>query len=398
MAKRIAVITTWYPPQQSIATQRMSALVDYLSKHYQITVFALDHRQHIVQKESIEVRYHRTYAFTEILKSNTADNALLHKAKTALRIVISKFIKSPLKRWKEATQADFLQQHQQRAFDLVISSYAPAETHEVVLHVKKQFPNLPWIADMRDEMSNNAHLLPHQFEAMRQLEERINEHAQAITSVSLPIVKTFERLCPKVKHFAEIRNGFNHSFKRDTTTVSNDGPFRMGYFGTFYGTRKPHVLLAALKELPLDFTLELFGVHHNFDIPKELATRVRIHEPLPYAQAIEAMARMHANIQLHPRSDMKGVYTGKLFDYISVQVPVIALVDTDDVAADLIREFNCGYIAEFDDLEQNKQALLQAYTDWQNKIQRIASDEQVASLHREKQLEKLVPLIDELCA
>ena len=53
------------------------------------------------------------------------------------------------------------------------------------------------------------------------------------------------------------------------------------------------------------------------------------------------MNEMDANIMLHPRGERKGVYSGKLFDYISAQKPIIACVDKNDVAAELIYSFDC---------------------------------------------------------
>jgi len=401
MAKRIAIITTWYPPQQSIAAQRMIAMAEYFSQHYQVTVFALDNRKHVVQRENIEVRYSSSYPLLEALKSNTADGAWKHKIKTALRIVLSKFIPSPMKRWKEATQADFVHQHQTTPFDLVISSYAPAEAHEVVLFAKKQFPSLPWIADMRDEMSANPFLSSEEKNRLRNVEIQVNDHAQALLAVSKPILQQFEELCPAIPVHLEIRNGFYHRFKRSAASVSVSEIFKIGYFGTFYGSIKPTHFFEAVQlwtaEHPsVKMEIHLFGVHHNFTVPSALQSRIIVHDRLPYEHAISTMAGMSVNLLLHPKNNRKGVYTGKLFDYISVQVPVLAMIDPDDVAADLIREFNCGYIAEFDDVAQNKNALQQAYLDWTKQIQRIANDSQVATLHRDKQLEKFVELIEKI--
>lgn len=403
MAKRIALITTWYPPQQSIATQRMFAMAEYLSLNYHVTVFTLDNRKHVVQRENLEVRYAPSYRLLEVLKSNTADRAWKHKLKTALRIVLNMCLPSPMKRWKEATQSDFLHQHQTAPFDLVISSYAPAEAHEVVLFAKKQFPTLPWIADMRDEMSANPFLSSEEKKRLRNVELQVNKHAQALLAVSKPILEQFKELCPDIPRHLEIRNGFNHPFKRLDASIAVSETFKIGYFGTFYGAIKPnHFFEAAvlwLAEHPsVHFEIHLFGVHRNFTVPAAMESRIIIHERLPYEQAITAMMGMSVNLLLHPKNNRKGVYTGKLFDYISVQVPVLAMIDPDDVAADLLREFNCGYIANFEDIAENKSVLEQAFTNWKTGKILAATDDEVASLHRQKQIEKVIQLIEEICA
>jgi hypothetical protein len=150
-------------------------------------------------------------------------------------------------------------------------------------------------------------------------------------------------------------------------------------------------------EIPdFDFVFEIVGAHQNFSIPKEISDKVKLLEPLKYFAAIEKMATLDANVIIHPRSKQKGVFTGKLFDYISVQKPVLAFVDKEDVAAKLIEEFDCGYTAEFSETSENKHIIFQAYLDWKNHQIKFASDEQVQSLHRKKQVEKLNHLISKL--
>jgi hypothetical protein len=143
-----------------------------------------------------------------------------------------------------------------------------------------------------------------------------------------------------------------------------------------------------------DFKFEIVGAHKNFVIPEQFKLKMNIHPVLPYNEAIVQMAKMDLNVQLHPKSEQKGIFTGKLFDYISVQKPVLALVDSEDVAAQLIRNFDCGYIAEFDSVEQIKSAIIAAYSDWKLNHIRFASKENVLSLHRKKQVEKLRELME----
>jgi hypothetical protein len=109
------------------------------------------------------------------------------------------------------------------------------------------------------------------------------------------------------------------------------------------------------------------------------------------------MQTMHANILIHPRTEMKGVYTGKLYDYLSVCRPVLGLVDNDDVAAELIRAMNAGYVAEFSSIEEIENEILHLFEDWRNNNLRIPDLEKVQLLHRKEGVKKLKNLINELC-
>jgi glycosyltransferase involved in cell wall biosynthesis len=400
--KRIALITTWFPPQQSVATNRMLAFVEYLSVDFEIEVFCLSQKNETIDwKHNVKVHYSSSSNLFERLKDFQSDGPLLHKFKVGTRILLSKFIKSPLKKWQLASTKKLFKRHSENSFDVIISSYSPQEAHLVSIEFCKKHPTIPWIADMRDEMSTNPYLKKTAKLNFEKTESEVNKYASALLSVSEPIIADFKRICPSIPHFLEVRNGFNHDYRRILVETVKNEKFTLGYFGTFYGSRKPTIILEALKQLiqevpGFDFEWFIIGAHQNFTIPIELAHKIVLLPPLKYLEAIHKMAEMDLNIQLHPRSEQKGIFTGKLFDYISVQKPVLALVDSEDVAAQLINEFNCGYVAEFSELEENKNMLLAAFTDWENHKLKFATNEQVESLHRNKQVEKLMKLINEL--
>lgn len=399
--KHIGLITVWFPPQQSVATNRMLAFAEYLSLKNDIDVFALmQDEKTLAWSKNVTIHYNASSSIFELLKDKQTDGALLHKFKVGTRILLSKFIRNPLSKWQQKTLSKLKEIHRNNPFDCIISSFSPQEAHLVAIEFKKEFPDVKWIADMRDEMSANPYIDETTKNTLGVVEQKVNDFADAITSVSMPILLDFKKLLPNVNVFEEIRNGFNHDFNRDTSACSSKNVFSLGYFGTFYGAIKPNIVFSALTEIKkselFNFEIHLYGVHSNFVIPREIENNVRIFPQLSYTDAIEKMASYSCNILINPASKRKGVYTGKLFDYISVQKPVLAFLDKKDVAAKLIQEFDCGYVAEFSDLEENKQIILEAYNDWEINNIKYATDEQVQSLHRKKQVEKLNELITNL--
>lgn len=398
-SKHIALITTWFEPQQSVATNRMLAFAEFLSSTHEVCVFALLQEQKTTKwSDRVTVHYASNGVITECLKDKQSDGFLLHLFKVGTRKILNVFDKNPLAKWQKSTLVKLNKINEEKPFDCIISSFSPEQAHLIAIGFKKVFPQIPWIADMRDEMSANPYLDAQTIRKLSEVEKDVNRYADALTSVSEPILSDFKLAMTQIQYFEEIRNGFNHNYQRDKSLSEKNKVFTLGYFGTFYGKRKPHILMEALKQLSkeepgFDFKFNIVGAHQNFAVPPEISEKVKLHEPVNYHEAIQKMASFDANIQIHPKSKQKGIYTGKLFDYISVQKPVIGLVDEDDVAAQLIREFDCGYIADFSDLAANKKILLQAFIDWkQNKI-KFASDEQVKTLHRQKQVEKLNLLI-----
>ena len=53
----------------------------------------------------------------------------------------------------------------------------------------------------------------------------------------------------------------------------------------------------------------------------------------------------------------KGVLSGKVFEYLAAERPILAAVPPDGAAADLIRDTGAGIVAPPDDVEALKEAL-----------------------------------------
>jgi hypothetical protein len=83
------------------------------------------------------------------------------------------------------------------------------------------------------------------------------------------------------------------------------------------------------------------------------------------------------------------VYSGKIFDYISAKRPILAFVDKEDVAANLILETNSGYIIDFNNIAEGENAILTWIQDTQNNVCKCANSFQIKSLHRKNQIKLL---------
>jgi len=397
--KRIALITTWFPPQHGVATNRMVAFAEYLSSDYEIEVFGLaDNAATITWKNNVTVHYTPSSRLLTRLKSSQKDGRLKHKVKTLLRVIVGKIVKNPMNGWREKTAAKLQQRHKEQAFDLLISSFSPQEAHLVAIDCCKALPGMPWIADMRDEMSFNPNHSPVMNEWLRTIELEIDQYATAVTSVSEPILATYREHLPNVKYAVEIRNGFNHDLQFDAPSGNSGSIFHFGYFGSFYGAIKPDQFFKAVSQLPgkMAFEVHIFGAHANFSIPPVLKDKVRMYPSLPYEDAILKMREMDANVVIHPTSKRKGVYTGKLFDYISVRKPVLALMDETDVAAQLVRDLDCGYVCDNANTEGIVRCIRSLFEDREKGTVRVASAAAAAELHRSNGVAKLKLLIERI--
>ena len=131
--------------------------------------------------------------------------------------------------------------------------------------------------------------------------------------------------------------------------------FRITHTGSFFGRRDPRPFLQALHDSGLDVVARFLGDFRESD--REWAAGLGLGdrlELLPYAPRAESLALQRdseALLLLIPEADGrgKGVLSGKVFEYIAVGRPILAVVPPDGAAAELIRETGAGVVAPPDD-------------------------------------------------
>lgn len=233
---------------------------------------------------------------------------------------------------------------EQGRWDLVVSTAGPYATHIVAASLKKKGVATRWIADYRDTWSDN-YIYPgiFPFNALEAfLERRLLRHADAITTVSQPFADHFQSKYPHVPAHA-IENGFDPDdlAALDPAPIfPDDGKYRIVHTGTIYaGKRDPAPLfkaLALLREQPdmraLMDRLEVLFVGPN---QGNVAALIREHcverwvkmlGPLPRDHALRMQRDAHLLLFL-PWTDtsIDGVLTGKIFEYLFSKTPILAV-------------------------------------------------------------------------
>ncbi|TNE76503.1 MAG: hypothetical protein EP333_02430 [Bacteroidetes bacterium] len=396
---KILLITAWFPPTKGVAVNRMESFVEYLSSDNDVTVLTLGERDVVLNNDNGVVHYIGGSSFWNKIKHKQSDGKFLHHLKSLINVLTARLGVSSYGAWKRKALKRGLQLNGQESFDILISSYAPVEAHEIAYEMKLASPDLIWIADMRDEMSGNPFASENERSKLRQKEKQFAPFVDVITSVAEPILNEFKTLMPEVKEFIEVRNGYNHNVQPKSNF---NEVYTIVYAGTFYGKRKPDYFFQSIQELLKDgdigddIKFKFLGTNHNFTIPAELERFVEFIPPLPYKDAIEEMAAADCNLMVNPPLGTKGQFSGKIFDYASVQKPILAFIDLDDVAADLIRDYNIGIPVGFDDVQGGKEAIRTLYGYWQRKEPYPVKRERIGELHRKFQVEKLNSFIRNL--
>ncbi len=108
------------------------------------------------------------------------------------------------------------------------------------------------------------------------------------------------------------------------------------------------------------------------------------------------MRQSDALLLIHPNNGRKGVFTGKLFEYLGVLKPIIGLIDEGDVASKLIQKCNAGYVSEETNISKVNNIIQLVYHDWKNKTTREIDITEIKKHHRYEQTKRLEVLIDKL--
>jgi glycosyltransferase involved in cell wall biosynthesis len=177
--------------------------------------------------------------------------------------------------------------------------------------------------------------------------------------------------------------------------------FRLTHAGSFFGKRDPKPFLRALAESGLeDITVRFVGDFRpgdrEFMESLGLGDRVEVIDYVPRRESLRLQRDSDALLLLIPEAGGRGrgVLSGKVFEYLAAERPVLAVVPPDGAAAELVRETGAGLVAGPDDVPGIRDALLELHSrwsdgglngtpltpEWRDKLSRASRVEELAEL------------------
>ncbi|MEX1358297.1 MAG: glycosyltransferase, partial [Gaiellaceae bacterium] len=250
----------------------------------------------------------------------------------------------------------------------------PGSVHLVGAAVKRAL-GVRWVADLRDSLVAHPHRRAES--VLVRAKERVGERvarlvaarADAIVAASDAIADEARGLSPRGR-VVTIPNGCD--FDDFAGLEYRPGErFRITHAGSFFGKRDPRPFLTALHESGLDDVVARFvGDFRAADRQwaEELGLVDRL-ELVPYVsrrRALELQRDSEALLLLIPDAGGrgKGVLSGKVFEYLAAERPILAAVPPDGAAAALIRETDAGIVAAPDDVPALREALRGLHARW----------------------------------
>jgi hypothetical protein len=281
--------------------------------------------------------------------------------------------------------------------ELIFASSPPPTSLLVARRLSKKF-NVPWVADLRDLWIDHPYYeQPKWRKAIEEkLERRVLSSASGLVTVSEPLAQIL-----KTKYSTEaavILNGFDApDYPATRETPFDESQLRILYTGMIYpGKRDPSPLFEAL--LKMGTLAEVVRVvFHGFflESARELAKKygvehlVEVNGSVTYAESLKMQTEADILLLLlWSDATERGVYTGKLFEYIGARRPILAVGGVNSVAADMIRARRLG--AALSDPAQIA-AQLEEWVKEKRERGRITAlpDEAMAGISREEQTRML---------
>lgn len=434
--KKVLIISYYWPPSGGAGVQRWLKFVKYLPKYnWQPYIYtALNGEMPVIDeslqkdipaeaiiiKQPIWEPYSIYKKFIGKKKSEKINASFLNEGKkTGLLQKISVwirgnfFIPDARKFWiKPSTK--FLQSYIiKNKIEYIISSGPPHSMHLIALNLKQQNSNLKWIADFRDPWTNidfysKLMLTKRANKKHHTLEKAVLKHANCVISIGQQMNNEFIEMYKNIgghnfEKFKVITNGFDTS-DLPNYEVKKDEKFSIAHVGTLVKDRNPTVLWKVLNKLinknnlfEKQLQIKLVGkvdIFVNEELAKyNLLNYVKKIDYLPHNEVIIEQQKSKLLLLLvNNTPNAKGILTGKLFEYLMANVPIIAIGPEDGDLANVLNQTNAGKISDFTNEIQLEKNILEIFNN-ENELNQIKN---INNYSRQSLTKDLVQILNEL--
>ena len=385
--KKVLLITYYWPPAGGAGVQRWLNFTKYLQNFgvqpvvytVQNPSYALEDISFAPQKDIKVIKQPIWEPYALASKVSGKD----HKTTSAgfLEATPSKkgqmvnyiranfFIPDARKFWVRPS-VKFLEKYLKEAkIDTVITTGPPHSLHLIGLKLK-QILNIKWLADFRDPWTqiDYFHKLPFNKRALKkhyQLEKEVATKADDVLVIGTHMQQYFSQFNSQVK---VITNGFDVS--ENVLKVPLDNAFTITHVGSLNADRNPDYFWKALRDLVnenTDFKAHL-KVALIGKITQQVLKSIAAYGLQDFVQHTAYIP--HKEVEKYQKSaqllllpvnnvpSAKGILTGKIFEYLQANRPILALGPTDGDLAALLKKTEAGSIVAFEDTEKLKKVLL----------------------------------------
>ena len=448
-SKRILIISTYFPPQPSIASLRAYSFAKYWARMgndvtvlttAKVSQFDIGWHMPMQGFDVVEVPYvNILYGIKRIFKRPLQAKNIGHKreheitSETKKAFSVRTFFMNTGKKalvslgnYGFFTTARIPDVHdtwirpgvkkgevlmKQKKFDWIYSSYGPPASH-IVAGILSKRHGCCWVADYRD-LWIEGHIYPGMwpFTVLEKYLEKkyVGNHADIITTVSEPLANTLQNKFRSTVYIIE--NGYDEDdYCQDFPSYFRDTKKRIVYTGSIYpGKRDPSPLFAAIasmaqsdkpmrEKLLNEFEVLFFGA--KSDWLNSLIKKYRVQQWVKYMGSVSRVNTLRiqkqADILLFlewENGSVDGILTGKLFEYLAMRKPILGVGVSPKISPGALMEDAGVGMAVGNDVEKIA-LILKRLLDTGRPFDIQPKEEVIARYTRRKQAERLLEIMD----
>jgi len=368
--KKVLIITYYWPPSGGAGVQRFLKFVKYLNKTSWIPIVytpenpeypVLDHsllseipKDVVVLKKKIWEPYgfyKRILGIPDDVKINTGflteskKNNFLEKISVWVRGNF--FIPDARKFWIKPS-VKFLKKYIiENKISTIITTGPPHSMHLIGLNLKRS-TGVKWIADFRDPWVNidyyqDLMLTKSSDNKHKMLEKQVIMGADKVIAIGDSMAAEFTK--EYSKDVFVIPNGFDPNDFTEQTDVAKNKLY-ITHIGTLVKTRNPILLWNVLKKMKDSQTPNFIEVRDSIE-SMGLLDSVEFIDYLPHSSIISYLKSSSLLLLvLNNTPNLKGILTGKLFEYLAARRPILCFGTHDGDAAKVILNTKSGNVFE----------------------------------------------------
>ena len=279
--------------------------------------------------------------------------------------------------WSTAALPAAIRIARREGIDAVLTTSPPGSLHLVGAAVQKA-TGARWVADLRDSLTAHAHRRGYESRLARVKESAAGGVAKLVAARADAIVAAAESIADEARALSP---------KGPVVTIANGCDFddfaglehhpgdrlRITHAGSFFGKRDPKPFLRALAESGLEdvvvrFVGDFRAGDREFAESLGLGDRIELTGYVSRRRSLELQRDSEALLLLIPEAGGRGrgVLSGKVFEYLAAERPILAAVPPDGAAAQLVRDTGAGVVAGPDDVAGLRDALLELHARWRD--------------------------------
>jgi len=430
-AKKVLIITYYWPPSGGSGVQRWLKFVKYFPENgiephiytpenpdFNVTDDSLLKdipKEAVIVKRKIIEPYgiHRFLVGKKQAKGSNFGNTNSSKTskvqKLSLWVRSNVFLPDPRVLWVKPSIRFLKKYIKENNIDTIITTGPPHSMHLIGMGLKAHFDDeIQWIADFRDPWTKifNKDLLLIGKRARKKLiklESRVIKSCDKLITVSEYLKTEFEEMGGEGKSYS-VTNGYD-KIDFENQEIFQEEKFVISYLGLLPKVSNPEIFWKVLNEISQenenfkkDLELRFIGTldssiigelkKNNLIQNSNFIGVVKHSELKKFFRSTQVLLLLIPNVE-----NSKGILTGKIFEYLAAKRPILAFGDPEGEVNDMLEEANAGKLFSYLEKDKVKEEILNLYQKYkENKL--FLETSNIEKYSRTNLTEKLVKIIN----